>query len=113
MERIYQMNVVPDVIPVLKPSFDLRITFPEPPPESVYLRTRVKRRYTAVEPGIYLVNGQVCMRVFVYSVPRLIHKICSIDQETSSAVHDSISYASRDVYAVDGRSWYVYIIKIN
>ena len=59
MERIHQMNVVPDLIPDLRPGFDLRITFPEPPPESVYLRTRVKRRYVAIEPGIFLHNEQV------------------------------------------------------
>ncbi|TFY74954.1 hypothetical protein EWM64_g9057 [Hericium alpestre] len=58
MERIHQMNVVPDVLPDLRPSFDLRINFPEPPPQSVYLRTRVKRRYVPVEPGIYLLNEQ-------------------------------------------------------
>jgi len=53
------MNVVPDVVPSLHPSFDLRITFPEPPPRSVYLRTRVKRPYKQVEPGIYLTPEQV------------------------------------------------------
>ncbi|KAA1475448.1 PEBP-like protein [Dentipellis sp. KUC8613] len=56
MERVYQMHVVPDLVPELQPSLDLRVNFPEPPPESLYLRTRVKRKYAAVEPGTYLLN---------------------------------------------------------
>src|ERR1700753_1298419 len=59
MERIHQMNVVPDVLPSLHPSFDLRLTFPEPPPQSTYLRNRVKRQHKHVEPGIFLVSEQV------------------------------------------------------
>lgn len=59
MERIHTMHVVPDLLPSLHPSFDLRVTFPEPPPKSVYLRTRVKRRYKQVEPGIFLLPEQV------------------------------------------------------
>ncbi|TFY51800.1 hypothetical protein EVG20_g10831 [Dentipellis fragilis] len=58
MERVYQMQVIPDLIPELHPSLDLRVNFPEPPPESLYLRTRVKRKYAAVEPGTYLLNEQ-------------------------------------------------------
>jgi large subunit ribosomal protein L35 len=53
------MNVVPDVLPDLHPSLDLRVTFPEPPPRSVYLRTRIKRSYKQVEPGVYLLPEQV------------------------------------------------------
>lgn len=59
MERIHQMNVVPDLLPSLHPSLDLRINFPEKPPQSVYLRTRVKRKYEKVEPGIFLLPEQV------------------------------------------------------
>ena len=59
MERIHQMNVVPDVLPSLRPSFDLRLTFPEPPPQSLYLRTRSKRQHKQVEPGVFLVSEQV------------------------------------------------------
>lgn len=61
MERIYQMNVVPDLLPNLRPTVDLRVNYPEKPPESVYLRTRVKRKYEKVEPGIYLLPEQVCI----------------------------------------------------
>ncbi|KAI0656770.1 PEBP-like protein [Cubamyces menziesii] len=58
MERIYQMSVVPDMLPELHPSFDLRIKYAEPPPASNYLRTRVKRKLKEVEPGIFLVPEQ-------------------------------------------------------
>lgn len=60
MERIYQMNVVPDMLPELKPTFDLRIKYAEAPPKDNYLRTRVKRKLKQVEPGIFLVAEQVC-----------------------------------------------------
>lgn len=59
MERIYQMSVVPDMLPELHPSFDLRIKYAEPPPANNYLRTRVKRKLKEVEPGIFLVPEQV------------------------------------------------------
>lgn len=59
MERIHQMNVVPDMLPELRPSLDLRIRYLEPPPKNNYLRTRVKRKLKAVEPGIFLVPEQV------------------------------------------------------
>ncbi|KAH9891231.1 PEBP-like protein [Cubamyces lactineus] len=58
MERIYQMSVVPDMLPELHPSFDLRIKYAEPPPANNYLRTRVKRKLKEVEPGIFLVPEQ-------------------------------------------------------
>ncbi|KDQ54989.1 hypothetical protein JAAARDRAFT_38100 [Jaapia argillacea MUCL 33604] len=58
MERIHQMNVVPDLVPSLHPTIDLRVTFPEPPPKSVYLRTRVKRKHQQVEPGTFLLPQQ-------------------------------------------------------
>ena len=59
MERIHQMHVIPDLLPTFHPSFDLRLTFPEPPPKSTFLRTRVKRRYAPVEPGVFLLPEQV------------------------------------------------------
>lgn len=59
MERIWQMKVIPDLLPDLRPTIDLRVNYPEPPPESVYLRTRVKRKYKQVEPGIFLLPEQV------------------------------------------------------
>ena len=59
MERIHQMNVVPDLLPSLRPSLDLRLNFPEPPPDDIVRRTRMKRKYEKVEPGVYLLPEQV------------------------------------------------------
>ena len=64
MERIYQMNVIPDLLPALRPTIDLRVNYPEKPPTSVYLRTRVKRKYEPVEPGIFLLPEQVGLLQF-------------------------------------------------
>jgi large subunit ribosomal protein L35 len=59
MERIHQMNVVPDVLPELHPTIDLRVNFPEAPPQSAFLRARTKRKYAPVEPGVFLLPEQV------------------------------------------------------
>jgi len=67
MERIHQMNVVPDVLPSLHPSLDLRLTFPEPPPQSVYLRSRTKRQHRQVEPGVFLVSEQIRKQPKLYA----------------------------------------------
>ena len=64
MERIHQMHVVPDLLPDLHPTLDLRLNFPEPPPKDVYRRSRVKRRYQKVDPGMYLLPEQVCLPCF-------------------------------------------------
>lgn len=62
MERIHQMNVVPDLLPSLHPSLDLRLNFPEAPPEDIVRRTRTKRKYEKVEPGVFLLPEQVRTR---------------------------------------------------
>ena len=55
MERVHQMHVVPDVVPDLHPSFDLRVSFPEHETEVV----SVAPKYKFVEPGIHLLPEQV------------------------------------------------------
>ncbi|EMD41367.1 hypothetical protein CERSUDRAFT_128093 [Gelatoporia subvermispora B] len=67
MERIHQMKVVPDLLPELHPSLDLRINFPEPPPEDVYKRSRVKRKYEKVEPGVFLRPEQTWRQPLLYT----------------------------------------------
>lgn len=67
MERIYQMNVVPDLLPSLHPTLDLRVNFLEPPPTDVYRRTRVKRRYQKVEPGVFLLPEQTWRQPMLYT----------------------------------------------
>ncbi|KAI0706214.1 phosphatidylethanolamine-binding protein [Cytidiella melzeri] len=58
MERIHQMSVVPDLLPSLHPSIDLRLNFPEAPPKDIVRRTRHKRKLEKVEPGVYLLPEQ-------------------------------------------------------
>ena len=55
MERIYQMNVVPDVLSVLKPSIDLHVIARTTPKE--FLNS--KKVQAVVEPGIFLKSKQV------------------------------------------------------
>ncbi|KAF8962532.1 phosphatidylethanolamine-binding protein [Flammula alnicola] len=50
MERIYQMNVVPDVLPVIKPSVDLHVVVRTRPSEFI----ETKKVQTLVEPGVFL-----------------------------------------------------------
>ncbi|KAL0950569.1 hypothetical protein HGRIS_007371 [Hohenbuehelia grisea] len=54
MERIHQMKVVPDVMPDLHPSIDLRVT--TVPALEEFRVTR--KRYSLVEPGVFLVPYQ-------------------------------------------------------
>ncbi|KIJ60093.1 hypothetical protein HYDPIDRAFT_139582 [Hydnomerulius pinastri MD-312] len=58
MERIHQMHVVPDVLPDLHPSFDLRVTFPEHHDQNNIPEVDVKSKYGFVEPGVYLLPEQ-------------------------------------------------------
>ncbi|KAL4065768.1 phosphatidylethanolamine-binding protein [Scleroderma yunnanense] len=54
MERIHQMFVVPDVVPHLHPSLDLRVTYPEHLVERRHNGESSKRKHALVEPGTYL-----------------------------------------------------------
>ncbi|KAI0727645.1 PEBP-like protein [Fomitopsis betulina] len=67
MERIHQMHVVPDLLPDLHPTIDLRLNFPEAPPKDVYRRSRVKRRYQKVDPGMYLLPEQTWRSPALYT----------------------------------------------
>ena len=59
MERVYQMHVVPDLLPHFHPSFDLRVSYPhvieKPQGEKVF----VPEWYRLVEPGVFLTSEQV------------------------------------------------------
>ncbi|KAK7688111.1 hypothetical protein QCA50_008481 [Cerrena zonata] len=67
MERIYQMGVVPDMMPEMHPSFDLRVNFPEPPPQDPVRRARVKRKYEKIEPGVFLLPEQTRRPPMLYT----------------------------------------------
>jgi large subunit ribosomal protein L35 len=63
MERLYQMHVIPDILPSLQPTVDLRVVFPEAPPRNVILRARAKRNPVPVDAGVFLLNEQVYANV--------------------------------------------------
>ena len=53
------MHVVPDLLPALHPTVDLRIQFHDPAPRTALQRARQNRGYTSVEPGTFLLPEQV------------------------------------------------------
>lgn len=59
MERIHQMSVVPDVVPFLHPSLDLRVTYPEYFVRKIEHGESKKRKHELVEAGTYLHPEQV------------------------------------------------------
>ncbi|KAH8977875.1 hypothetical protein EDB92DRAFT_1957284 [Lactarius akahatsu] len=48
------MRVSPDVLSVLRPTVDLRVSLPEAPPKDVTLRARAKRKTVPVEVGTFV-----------------------------------------------------------
>jgi len=55
MERIYQMHVVPDLLPELHPNVDLRIQFPNPAGHRALRQRRAEfANFYKVEPGTFL-----------------------------------------------------------
>jgi large subunit ribosomal protein L35 len=57
MERMHQMNVIPDILPDMHPSLDMRVSFQKPPG---HLHAGTKRKHQFVEPGVFLLPKQVC-----------------------------------------------------
>lgn len=55
MERLYQMNVIPDVLPQIRPTVDLHVVARTTP--GVFFDT--KKVQTQVEPGTFLRPKQV------------------------------------------------------
>ena len=109
MERIHQMNVVPDVLPSMHPSFDLRLTFPEPPPQSVYLRTRSKRKHKQVEPGIFLVSEQV-LQCNIFSLFSLGCSLTSrhVDPKATNTLRQRFPSGHQTLHSLDGGPRYVF-----
>ncbi|KAG6332502.1 hypothetical protein ID866_6587 [Astraeus odoratus] len=54
MERVHQMFVVPDVVPHLHPSLDVRVTYPEYISGRSHSDSSDKRQHKLVEPGTFL-----------------------------------------------------------
>jgi large subunit ribosomal protein L35 len=64
MERVHQMHIVPDLLPSLRPTVDIRITFPDAPSP----RNRsIRKTYKPVEPGVFLVPEQVGLQALPLS----------------------------------------------
>jgi len=63
MERIYQMYVVPDVLPELRPSVDLHVTATALPQE-IRLRNTTDKQ---VEPGLFLLPKQTLQPLKLYA----------------------------------------------
>jgi len=78
MERIHQMNVIPDVLPDLHPSFDLHITF------MTALReySKTKKMYMDVVPGVFLTPEQVRLSILFSFVVYYLTMGCWVDEET-------------------------------
>jgi large subunit ribosomal protein L35 len=64
MERLHQMKVIPDILPDFHPSLDLRATATT----SLKEYSKTKKRYTDVEPGMFLMPEQVCSPFALYSM---------------------------------------------
>lgn len=59
MERLYQMHVVPDLLPAIHPTVDFRVQFPYAGPRTAHQRAREKGGFSTIEPGLFLTPTQV------------------------------------------------------
>ncbi|KAG1889188.1 phosphatidylethanolamine-binding protein [Suillus subluteus] len=67
MERIHQMKVVPDVLPDIHPSLDLRVNFPKVKSNTRTQATVSKAVYEHVEPGVFLLPEQTVEPPKIYT----------------------------------------------
>ena len=100
MERIYQMKVVPDVLPSIRPSLDLHLVTP-PVTKSGQLAFALEN----IEPGVYLVPKQVRSLYTRITPERLIE--LSIDQESTQTIRQRLPYGYKTLYFAVGRSRFV------
>ena len=100
MERLYQMQVIPDILPSLQPTVDLRVVFPEAPPNNAVLRARTKRKLEPIEAGVFLVNEQVYANVEV-SLFGLTDS--RLDAPPTKALHHSFPSGTKALYFAYGR----------
>jgi large subunit ribosomal protein L35 len=63
MERVHQMNVIPDVLPELHPNFDLHVTVRRPHKE---LRKSTKSN-AVYEPGVFFTPDQTLTPPTLYA----------------------------------------------
>ncbi|KAG1746835.1 phosphatidylethanolamine-binding protein [Suillus lakei] len=67
MERIHQMKVVPDVLPDIHPSMDLRVNFPKVKSNTGLQVTVSKVVHEHVEPGVFLLPDQTVEPPKIYT----------------------------------------------
>ncbi|KAG1814454.1 phosphatidylethanolamine-binding protein [Suillus subaureus] len=67
MERIHQMKVVPDVLPHIHPSLDLRVNFPKVKSNTGLQAAVSKAVYEHVEPGVFLLPEQTVEPPKIYT----------------------------------------------
>jgi hypothetical protein len=82
MERIYQMKVVPDALPEIKPTIDLQVIARSTPTD--FLKT--KKVFQGVEAGVFLRPKQVSFLFFLsfhLPMPCLITTFWILDFATS------------------------------
>jgi hypothetical protein len=96
MERIHQMNVVPDVIPDLHPSFDLRVAF------SQFSSALGHPVHMAVEPGVHVAPKDVS-HVPYFRHNDLANGDWMIDTAEAAAVRDGVPPRASDVHSAYGR----------
>lgn len=70
MQRVIQMNVIPDVVPRFTPTIDLAVSFGESPAA------------TGGEPGAYLLPSQVCL-VCLSRLRFRLTAVCYVDDTTT------------------------------
>ncbi|KAG9314739.1 phosphatidylethanolamine-binding protein [Chiua virens] len=89
MERVHQMHVVPDVVPDLHPSFDLRVSFPEHQTKNVSSVSK----YTFVEPGIFLLPEQTVeppmLHKDVFHIDERLYTLIMIDPDVPDEVNST------------------------
>ena len=92
MERIHQMHVVPDIVPELCPSFDLRISFPDH-----QTKTSSKGlKHSFVEPGSYLLPEQVSFITLSST-----HHVLNTEKTTySPRLHKDVFHTDERLYAL-------------
>ncbi|KIM48480.1 hypothetical protein M413DRAFT_232898 [Hebeloma cylindrosporum] len=91
MERIYQLNVVPDVLPVLKPSIDLHVIARTTPKE--FLTS--KKVQSVVEPGVFLRSKQTMtppkLRVNVFHTDVRLYTMLLVDPDVPNPESESFT----------------------
>ncbi|KAI0344248.1 PEBP-like protein [Trametopsis cervina] len=91
MERIHTMNVVPDLLPSLHPSIDLRLNFPAAPLSGG--RRSIRRKPEKVEPGVFLLPEQTRkpphLYVTVFHPEQRLYTLVMVDLDVPDTANSS------------------------